>query len=187
MRKIPVFIILFILLFCNTSSAYIPDIHVRLNDVLMLNSYIENRNYGLDTNMTMKVARTIISKSHKHGVPWEVIAAIAQNESDFDNSKIGGLGEIGIMQILTLECNGEKFDKKKLKEISYNIECGVKLFKEKVRLCGGDIITGIMYYNGKGKEARKYLLKISLTLIYMLEYRIKYFKDGVKNESRKQY
>jgi len=44
-----------------------------------------------------------------------------------------------------------------------------------------------MYYNGKGKEARKYLLKISLTLIYMLECRIKYFKNGVKNESRKQY
>lgn len=184
MRKILIPIILFILIFSTNSLAYIPDIHEKLSDIVMLTNYIESINMYLDSKTSSKIARTIISLSNKHGVPWEVISAIVENESTFYPNKIGPCKEIGLGQIYSLECNGEKFNKERLFDIKYNIECTIKIFKEKVKFAKGDILGGIMLYNGKGEQAERYLLKVCFTLICMLDYRIRYFnykeakKDG---------
>jgi hypothetical protein len=86
------------------------------------------------------------------------------------------------MQIYTLECDGETFDKNRLFDIDYNIRCGILLFIKKVKLSEGDIIEGILRYNGAGDGAKRYLLGVTLKLIYMVDFESDYRKTkGEKN------
>ena len=55
------------------------------------------------------------------------------------------------MQILDNECEGVPIDKTRIHDIAYNIECGIMIFKSKLKMAKGDLNNALLRYVG-GKE-----------------------------------
>jgi hypothetical protein len=84
--------------------------------------------------------------SAKTGIPIEVLAAKDQQESGFDNSRVGKAGEIGISQIMPSTARDPGFgmaaiDPEKLKDPRTNILYGAEYLKAR---------GGLAAYNGGG-------------------------------------
>lgn len=149
-------ILLLLLLFLNKNcNGY---------EIISLNSkiknYIININDKLSENQYDKITNSIIKQSNYYNVPLILTIAITEAESTFNQYAVSKVGAKGLMQIYTLECCGIKFDESRLFEIEYNIACGLCIFKDKLKMSDNNYVEAIYKYNGKGKEARKYTLKV---------------------------
>ncbi|CAO4157291.1 lytic transglycosylase domain-containing protein [Methylorubrum extorquens] len=89
------------------------------------------------------------------GLPFEIADAVAQIESGYNPAAIGGVGEIGLMQVrpTTAAMLGFKGSAAELAQPEVNIRYGVRYLAEAWRLSNGDLCRALMKYRaGHGSE-----------------------------------
>jgi hypothetical protein len=100
-----------------------------------------------------KTYRALIKReAEKNGLPPDIADAVAAIESGYDPGAVGGVGEIGLMQVRpeTAAMLGFKGDLAELARPDVNIHYGVG---QAWRLAGGDLCRALMKYRaGHGEE-----------------------------------
>ena len=103
-----------------------------------------------------KTYRALIKReAEKNGLPPDIADAVAAIESGYDPGAIGGVGEIGLMQVRpeTAAMLGFKGDLAELARPDVNIHYGVTYLGQAWRLAGGDLCRALMKYRaGHGEE-----------------------------------
>src|SRR6202011_4064092 len=103
-----------------------------------------------------KTYRALIRReAAKNGLPPDIADAVAAIESGYDPDAIGGVGEIGLMQVRpeTAAMLGFKGDLAELARPDVNIHYGVTYLGQAWRLAGGDLCRALMKYRaGHGEE-----------------------------------
>jgi hypothetical protein len=97
----------------------------------------------------------ILSEAARNGLPPDIADAVAAIESGYDPGAIGGVGEIGLMQVRpeTAAMLGFTGDLAELARPDVNIHYGVTYLGEAWRLAGGDLCRALMKYRaGHGEE-----------------------------------
>lgn len=89
-------------------------------------------------------------------MPPELAEAVATVESGFDPRAVGGVGEIGLMQILpsTARMLGFSEPLPKLFEPATNVRYGVRYLAEAWRMTNEDICASVMKYRAGHGETR---------------------------------
>ena len=91
----------------------------------------------------------------KTGLPTDIADAVVQIESNYNPSVVGGVGEIGLMQIRpgTAEMLGFRGSIEELAKPATNIHYGVTYLSQAWRLANGDLCRTLMKYRaGHGEE-----------------------------------
>jgi soluble lytic murein transglycosylase-like protein len=103
-----------------------------------------------------KTYRALIKReAEKNGLPPDIADAVAAIESGYDPDAIGGVGEIGLMQVRpgTAAMLGFKGELAELARPDVNIHYGVTYLGEAWRLANGDLCRAMMKYRaGHGAE-----------------------------------
>jgi len=98
----------------------------------------------------------VMDAARAAGMPPELADAVATVESNYNISAIGGVGEIGLMQVLPSTARMLGFDGT-LAELAVpetNIRYGVSYLSRAWRISGGDICTTVMKYRAGHGESR---------------------------------
>jgi Transglycosylase SLT domain len=106
-----------------------------------------------DTNNNYRAL--IKSEAAKNGLPPDIADAVAAIESGYDPGAIGGVGEIGLMQVRpeTAAMLGFKGDLAELAKPDVNIHYGVTYLGQAWHLANGDLCRALMKYRaGHGEE-----------------------------------
>ena len=88
-------------------------------------------------------------------LPPDIAEAVVFVESRYDSSVVGGVGEIGVMQVRpeTAKMLGFRGNLTELAELEINIHYGVIYLSKAWRLAGGDLCRALMKYRaGHGEE-----------------------------------
>jgi hypothetical protein len=105
---------------------------------------------------TRNFYRTLIKReAEKNGLPPDIADAVAAIESGYDPGAVGGVGEIGLMQVRpeTAAMMGFKGDTAELAKPDVNIHYGVTYLGQAWRLANGDLCRALMKYRaGHGEE-----------------------------------
>jgi hypothetical protein len=91
----------------------------------------------------------------KTGLPADIADAVVRVESNYDPTVIGGVGEIGLMQIRpgTAAMLGFRGSNEELAKPEINIHYGVIYLSKAWRLANGDLCRALMKYRaGHGEE-----------------------------------
>jgi len=90
------------------------------------------------------------------GVPPELAEAVAEIESGYSPSAVGGVGEIGLMQIRpsTAEMLGHSGGALGLFDPGTNARFAVRYLAQAWRLAGGDVCRALMKYRAGHREER---------------------------------
>jgi soluble lytic murein transglycosylase-like protein len=108
--------------------------------------------------------RTLIEKeAAQAGLAPEIAEAVMAVESGFNAGAIGGVGEIGLMQILpsTARMLGFSGTLAELAVPETNIRYGVTYLAKAWRLAGGDLCTAVMKYRAGHGETRFSFLSVN--------------------------
>ncbi|GLK77573.1 hypothetical protein GCM10008171_28270 [Methylopila jiangsuensis] len=102
------------------------------------------------------IRRLIVAAAAEHGVPAELAEAVAEVESGFNPKAVGGVGEIGLMQVLpsTARMLGYRGALPGLFDPGTNVGYGVRYLAEAWRLTGQDICGAVMKYRAGHGETR---------------------------------
>jgi hypothetical protein len=102
------------------------------------------------------VVRALVEKEVQNtGLPADIADAVVHVESNYDPTTIGGVGEIGLMQIRpeTAAMLGFKGSNDELAKPEINIHYGVIYLSKAWRLANGDLCRALMKYRaGHGEE-----------------------------------
>jgi soluble lytic murein transglycosylase-like protein len=105
---------------------------------------------------TRSFYRTLIKReAEKNGLPPDIADAVAAIESGYDPGAVGGVGEIGLMQVRpeTAAMMGFTGDAAELAKPDVNIHYGVTYLGQAWRLANGDLCRALMKYRaGHGEE-----------------------------------
>jgi soluble lytic murein transglycosylase-like protein len=108
------------------------------------------------TALFKAVVRALLAKETANtGLPADVADAVVHVESDYNPATIGGVGEIGLMQIRpeTAAMLGFKGNNDELARPEVNIHYGVIYLSKAWRLANGDLCRALMKYRaGHGEE-----------------------------------
>lgn len=90
------------------------------------------------------------------GVPFELADAVTEVESSYNRGAVGGVGEVGLMQVLpsTARMLGFGGTLAELAQPETNIHYGVTYLAQAWRLAGRDICTAVMKYRAGHGESR---------------------------------
>lgn len=94
-------------------------------------------------------------EARKNGLPPDIADAVAAIESGYDPSAIGGVGEVGLMQVRpsTAAMLGFDGNAAELAKPEVNIRYGVTYLAQAWRLANGDLCRALMKYRaGHGEE-----------------------------------
>ncbi|MDR4307775.1 transglycosylase SLT domain-containing protein [Chelatococcus sambhunathii] len=96
------------------------------------------------------------AEAEKVGLPPEIAEAVASVESGFDVRAVGGVGEIGLMQVLpsTARMLGFAEPLPRLFDPETNIKYGVRYLGEAWKRTGEDICGTVMKYRAGHGETR---------------------------------
>lgn len=145
--------------------------------------YIKHKNPGLNTATGWLIATEIASQTRVAGIPYEIITAIMCVESCYDPCAVGPKGEIGLMQIYTMTCDGVKISAPMLHVVWYNIAAGICLFTEKLVQADGDMMEAIKRYNGSGPKADKFRTKVCSVVLDIFRFRVaELYKTNTKRK-----
>jgi soluble lytic murein transglycosylase-like protein len=111
--------------------------------------------------------RALIEKEAKReGLAPEIAEAVMAVESGYNPAAIGGVGEIGLMQILpsTARMLGFSGTNAELAIPANNIHYGVTYLARAWRLAGGDLCTAVMKYRAGHGETRFSYLSVNYCL-----------------------
>jgi soluble lytic murein transglycosylase-like protein len=106
--------------------------------------------------LTRADIRAILEReAQKAGLPADIAEAVVKVESSFDPTTIGGVGEIGLMQVRpgTAAMLGFRGSAADLARPEVNIHYGVTYLGKAWRLANGDLCRALMKYRaGHGEE-----------------------------------
>lgn len=136
----------------------------------ILQSYIGIINPYLKTETRYKIAKSIERNCIEENVNIALITAMIENESSFYPTAISKVGAKGLMQIYTLECNTIPLNERKLFEIDYNIQCGICILKDKLRMANGNHYEAVKLYCGAGPVAERYAAKVFSSIMRIDKY-----------------
>jgi len=115
-----------------------------------------------------KIVSVVFEKSIKYGFDPNLIMSLIQIESNFDPFAVSSIGACGLMQInFTVWKNELQIDYRKIFEIEYNIDMGLKILKHYYKQSRGDLLRTLHLYNNGylyNNEAYKY--KVISTVFY---------------------
>ncbi|WP_448044309.1 lytic transglycosylase domain-containing protein [Bradyrhizobium liaoningense] len=108
----------------------------------------------------------IENEAARAGLPPEIAEAVMAVESNYNAAAIGGVGEIGLMQILpsTARMLGFSGTLSDLAAPATNIHYGVTYLAQAWRLAGGDLCTAAMKYRAGHGETRFSFLSVNYCL-----------------------
>lgn len=100
--------------------------------------------------------KVLREKAEALGVPFELADAVTEVESSYNRAAVGGVGEIGLMQVLpsTARMLGFSGTLRELAEPETNIHYGVTYLAQAWRLANADICTAVMKYRAGHGESR---------------------------------
>lgn len=157
--------------FLLSSVAHCTDQSQQTSQELLC-MYIKHCNHKLDQDTIDTIAYEVVSQSRDTGIPYEIIAAIMKTESYYDPAAVGPKGEIGLMQIYTMQCGDIEIHKELLFDIEYNITAGICIFLDKLIVSDGDLVEAIRRYNGSGLAAEKFARRVCKVVIDILRFRV---------------
>jgi soluble lytic murein transglycosylase-like protein len=120
--------------------------------------------HGLDAHASY---RALVEKeAARAGLSPEIAEAVMAVESGYNPGAIGGVGEIGLMQILpsTARMLGFVGTNADLAVPETNIHYGVTYLAQAWRLAGGDLCTAVMKYRAGHGESRFSFLSVNYCL-----------------------
>jgi hypothetical protein len=102
-------------------------------------------------------------EAERQGLPPAVADAVAAVESAYNPNAVGGVGEIGLMQVLpsTAVMLGHRGPTAALFDPDTNIRFGVTYLAQAWRLTGGDLCQTLMKYRAGHGETRMSPLSVS--------------------------
>mgnify|MGYP000980006911 FL=1 len=105
------------------------------------------------TSGNAEIDDAIVSAAAKHGLPADLLFAVAQAESDFDQSSVSSTGAKGIMQLMpdTVAALGVDAD-----DMVQNIEGGARYLKQQLDDFGGNVEMALAAYNAGPGAVEKY-------------------------------
>ena len=105
------------------------------------------------TSGNAEIDDAINAAAAKHGLPADLLFAVAQTESDFDQSVVSEAGAKGIMQLMpdTAAALGVDAD-----DIVQNIEGGARYLKQQLDDFGGNVEMALAAYNAGPGAVEKY-------------------------------
>ena len=103
------------------------------------------------TSGNAEIDDAIVSAAAKHGLPADLLFAVAQTESDFNQSVVSEAGAKGIMQLMpdTAAALGVDAD-----DMAQNIDGGAKYLRQQLDAFDGDVAKALAAYNA-GPQAVK--------------------------------
>jgi soluble lytic murein transglycosylase-like protein len=116
---------------------------------------VEKSSEATGPSFRAAVRAMVEQEVRKTGLPADVADAVVQVESNYDPSVIGGVGEIGLMQIRpgTAAMLGFRGSTEELAKPEINIHYGVAYLSKAWRLANGDLCRTLMKYRaGHGQE-----------------------------------
>lgn len=165
-------VVVFVLLIAMSAGlAHCTDVSTNTK-VELISMYVKHKNPKLPQDMCDYIAFEIVHQAYLAGIPYEIVAAIMCVESNYNPGAIGPMGEIGLMQIYTMECNGVALEKTLLYVIEYNIAAGICILLDKLEMADGDIIDAIRRYNGSGPGAEKFKNKVCRVILDIFRFRV---------------
>ncbi|KAA2237310.1 lytic transglycosylase domain-containing protein [Salinarimonas soli] len=108
----------------------------------------------------------ITREAERHGLPPAVADAVATVESAYNPNAVGGVGEVGLMQVLptTATMLGHRGPVTALFDPEVNIRYGVMYLAQAWRLTGGNLCETLMKYRAGHGETRMSALSVSYCL-----------------------
>ena len=105
------------------------------------------------TSGNAEIDDAIVSAAAKHGLPADLLFAVAQTESDFDQSSVSSTGAKGIMQLMpdTAAALGVDAD-----DMVQNIEGGARYLKQQLDDFGGNVEMALAAYNAGPGAVEEY-------------------------------
>jgi soluble lytic murein transglycosylase-like protein len=118
-------------------------------------SNVQAPHSGPASSFRAAVRAMVEQEVQKTGLPADIADAVVRVESNYDPTVIGGVGEIGLMQIRpsTAAMLGFKGSAEELAKPEVNIHYGVIYLSKAWRLANGDLCRALMKYRaGHGEE-----------------------------------
>ena len=105
------------------------------------------------TSGNAEIDAAINAAAAKHGLPADLLFAVAQTESDFDQSSVSSTGAKGIMQLMpdTAAALGVDAD-----DMVQNIEGGARYLKQQLDDFGGNVEMALAAYNAGPDAVQKH-------------------------------
>ena len=103
------------------------------------------------TSGNAEIDDAIVSAAAKHGLPADLLFAVARAESDYDQSAVSSTGARGVMQLMpdTAAALGVDAD-----DMAQNIDGGAKYLRQQLDTFDGDVAKALAAYNA-GPQAVK--------------------------------
>jgi len=122
-----------------------------------LSKYIKLRKSAQPIEICDLIAYHVITISHKHNIPSEVVVGIIEIESMWNIYAKSKANARGLMQILRED--GVPIDPKLAYGIEYNIDKGIQILKSKLNKSKGNITLALEYYVGGDKTYHEQVYK----------------------------
>ena len=142
----------FVLATSGTDADRLPRIDADSKPAEVIKDNVAAR--SLDPRAAYRAA--IETHARREGLPPEIAEAVMAVESGFNPAAIGGVGEIGLMQVLpsTARMLGFVGSNADLAVPETNIRYGVTYLAQAWRLARGDLCTAVMKYRAGHGETR---------------------------------
>lgn len=113
-----------------------------------------------------KIVDSVYQKSHEYGFHPDLVLGLMQVESNYDPKAVSMRGAYGLMQVNLAVWRKELgIDEKKVFDVDYNIELGLKILKRYFLESNGNISRALhLYNNGYKYNNTAYIGKVSSRL-----------------------
>ncbi|HDP95719.1 MAG TPA: lytic transglycosylase domain-containing protein [Candidatus Aminicenantes bacterium] len=114
------------------------------------------------------IVEVVYHKCRQYGVDPDLVISMIQVESDFRPNAVSNAGAYGLMQINYAVWKNElAINSKRLFEITYNIDLGVRILKHYLQVARGDVMRALhLYNNGYLFNNEAYKHKVTRSLYY---------------------
>jgi soluble lytic murein transglycosylase-like protein len=136
--------------------------------------FIRHKNPNSPKSIALEIARNVEVKTYGSSLPFELILAMIDTESNFDPYAVSNKEAHGLMQIKVGEFIDNKkkivIEKDKIHDIDYNIISGINVFNEHLTLSNGNVRQALTTYVGGDKEySNKVLQTIGEWVLFRYE------------------
>jgi soluble lytic murein transglycosylase-like protein len=159
-------------------AAHLGDMHgqlLQLNEEQMANEkkfervdLLEYQNATFQKRFPdfARIVDVAFKKSRRYGFQPNLVLAVIQVESAFNPTAVSAAGAYGLMQVRYSVWKDElNIDMKRIFDIEYNIDLGLRILKQYNEVSGGDLRrTLFLYNNGYKYNNQGYLARVNSSI-----------------------